>query len=391
MPIAATILAVALLFVAGCGPKGDVAQSAPAQPAPPAQQQQAFANSYGMLDQGLAIEDSTARKNAVATLFARAITGNLKGLDEELARWPRDDDRWNRALPGMLLVLPSLNDQVGKDPALVHLVTLVCGADAKRNPDDAAAWAGMHFTGAARDVAYAVIAEELALESPAQATLLTNEIRDEVLRLDAVHGIASSLGAVKPAEAFAWVATLPAESREDAEKAVYEGWARRNPRDAAAYALREKNRRAVGIIFEQWTATAPGDAALASKALADPAVRANATGAVLDVVEQITPVGMTAVDWTRGLPAGAGHDAVCELLAVDLADQNPGEAWKISAAIAEAKTRGDARRALVSAVAADEVALVRKLIDEDHSLPADEAASLRGLIAARSQAASGSR
>jgi hypothetical protein len=176
------------------------------------------------------------------------------------------------------------------------------------------------------------------------------------------------------------VATLPAANQPDATRAVLQGWAGVSPGETLTYVLREKIPGGMQVVFMRWAADAPGNAALAAKQLADPKARANAIEVVLDAFDQSMPVDGLASDWSRKLPAGAGRDAVNTLLAGGHAIRNPGDAWKITAAIDEAKVRDEARRSVITTVAADDPEIALKLIN-DGNLPAAEAAELRGLIA----------
>ena len=354
------------LLLAGCGPRSGAAQAS---------------GKPERLQAALEMKESPAREDALVALFAEWSVSDPQGLDKELAGWPRGDARWGRALPALQRVLPAMNGMLGKDPALVQLVSLVSGACARQDPDAAAAWARKSLGRAGRDVAFAVIVEELALESPERATRLTDEIADPVIKLDAIYAIGASLGAAKPEAALAWVRTLPAENQTDAAKAAIEGWARVRPRDALAYALRENDAPGMRAVFEQWTSAAPGDAALAARALADPKVRQAAIGTVVEAAEQAIPVDAAPADWAQRLPAGPGRDAMDASLADRLVVADPGGAWSCAQAIGDAKMRGEVRRAVIAAVAADDPDIARKLIDGDRSLPSGDAAALRSLVA----------
>lgn len=360
----AVIATCAQMFLSGCGRPAGAREPGNAE----------------RLQAALETGAAPTRAESLVALFATWSREDVQGLNATLSSWPGGDARWGRALPALQQVLPSMNDRLGKDPALVHLVSLVSGAAARQDPDAAAAWARKSLGIAGRQVAFAVIVEELALKSPERATRLTDEIEDSVIKLDAIYAIGNSLGAAKPETALAWVRTLPESNRAEATKAVIEGWAGVHPRDALAYLQRENDADGAAVVLACWAKIAPGDASLAAQAVADPAAREKAIEAVVTAFDGLAPADASATQWAQGLPAGMGRDAVNASLAEGLVTKDPHEAWRAARAIGDSRVRDESSRIVIVAVATDDSAIARKLIDEDRKLGGAEAAAFRSLI-----------
>jgi hypothetical protein len=127
--------------------------------------------------------------------------------------------------------------------------------------DQVVAWCSALESENARRTATQVAFEELSKQNAKAAAKLVTALpaaQQEVATL----GIAQGWGASEPASAATWALSLPEGPRENALNSVITEWARRSPRDAAAFAQTHDNRGdLVSAVANEWIPYAPEQAA----------------------------------------------------------------------------------------------------------------------------------
>lgn len=139
-----------------------------------------------------------------------------------------------------------------------------------------------------------------------------------------------------PAQALAWVKTLPEEARGSAVDAVISSMAASDPRQAlqAALGLGQSYEQAEALrpLAQEWARQNPEAASAWVTTLEDPASQSQAAQGL--VTAWMTQDAQAASVWVAGLPAGRTRDvAVAAMVQAQAARQDPGSAARWAATI----------------------------------------------------------
>ncbi len=221
----------------------------------------------------------------------------------------------------------------------------------------------------------------LVFSEPAAGTVMGG---NKFESLDDVAGeLAEQLAGSDAQQALVWARALPsAELREAALAGAYSGWARQQPREAAAAVLKEASAPAAEGVFEQWAANDPTAAALEAGKVTNPALRESAAaGAILGLEDLRNNEEDDGGAWVDELPAGEGRDALNALLAKDFAENaDPENAWARAAAVESLSFRSTLRREVIAAIAEDDPETAEGLIRNTPDLTPEEARALRASL-----------
>jgi|GEM_PF-1046651 len=171
-----------------------------------------------MMREILGIQDPALRATVATALVAKWVNVDLPGfiafVDEtEVNDDGNADSLWAVLAPALASALPTLSDEAASRPELSEVVRRLIEYSARKNPEQALAWAKQWLMDDTLESALATIAGEMIKKSPEQALQVFQEIHSSVRRVDAISAIAAVYGATHPAEATTWAKTLesPAE------------------------------------------------------------------------------------------------------------------------------------------------------------------------------------
>ncbi|MGH8046128.1 MAG: hypothetical protein ACREKL_02685, partial [Chthoniobacterales bacterium] len=161
----------------------------------------------------MGISDASLRAKVATALVARWVSEDLSGFIAFVDATEVDDDGtsdslWAMLAPALANALPTLSDEVASRPELNEIVRRLIEYAARKNPDQALAWAKQWLLDDALESALATIAGEMIKKSPEQARQVLQEIHTPVRRVDAISAIAAVYGVTHPEEATTWARTL---------------------------------------------------------------------------------------------------------------------------------------------------------------------------------------
>ena len=300
----------------------------------------------------MGIRDTALRAKVASALVAKWVSVDLTGFIAFVDETEVDDDGadalWEVLAPALASALPTLSDEVASREELGEVVRRLIEYSARKNPDQALAWAKQWLLDDALESALATISGEMIKKSPEKALQVLKDIHTSVRRVDAINAIASVYGTTHPKEATAWAKSLeiPAE-RPYAMDAVLVARSEVEPEASskefvdfrekmqAAYAVeRNADMAKMGMTDIDEKAHANGEPLTPEEAMdsellpsrEDPQIRLldDAVKAIAENWAASDPA--KALQWSESLPVALKDDAVTSAL-TGWASQNPSAAY----------------------------------------------------------------
>ncbi len=294
----------------------------------------------GLMRELLGLRDPALRADLAKLLVRAWVTADLPGFIAFVDAAEVDDaadagSLWALLAPALAGSLPTLSEDVASRPELREVVRRLIEYSARKDPDQALAWARQWLMDDPLESALATIAGEMIKQDPEKALDVLRQIQTSVRRVDAIAAIAAVYGATDPREATDWARTLaiPAE-RPYAMNAVLAARAEIEPeasaRDfadfrgkmAADYAV-ERQAEIARMGASDVRPHAPGDPLSPEEAMdsetlpspEDPQLRIldDAARAIAESWGEAAP--LAALRWSESLPPGLKNDVVESALA----------------------------------------------------------------------------
>lgn len=179
-------------------------------------------------------------------------------------------------------------------------------------PAEAAAW--MARTGVDDPEAASALACRWAASDPSSASSWAENIKDNVMRQDAIAGVAGAWGERAPESAATWVATLPAHEKELASATLTAAWSATAPAAAAAWLANQKDAgketqtAALAVLTTNWAEQSPGAASRFLNTLPEGPVRDAAASQFAVAAAPAAPA--EALAWAMNLEEPAQRNQV---------------------------------------------------------------------------------